>query len=458
MAENSKSNITVFRKRWNINIGVVIFGAIFIYLIVAVLLYLTGNHISVYEVREGSILKDTAYTGIALREETVVKADKKGYVNYFALESSKAGSMTKVYSLSDEKLNFEKEQAKESEDISIEEKNAIQLKTQDFSDNFRSEQFGDVYVLKDNIETIIKSKSNQTRQDQLTQMLNSGVKNLQVYNADSAGIVVYHTDGYETVTVKDVTEDMLAKTDYIATSLKNNTEIEAGEPVYKLITDDSWTLVIRLDKKTAEELKEKKRVKVRFSKDRETEWADFSIRTKKDVPFGILTFHSAMIRYAQERYLDIELILEDESGLKIPKSSVIEKDFYTVPESYLTQGGNSKETGVLIDIGKEEAKFQKVDVYYRDSKTDMVYLDPNVFEKNATLLKTDSNDTYTLGATKPLKGVYNINKGYAVFKQINILCESEEYYIVKSGSAYGLSNYDHIALVGKDVHENDIVF
>ena len=51
-----------------------------------------------------------------------------------------------------------------------------------------------------------------------------------------------------------------------------------------------------------------------------------------------------------------------------------------------------------------------------------------------------------------------INKGYAVFKQIQILCESEEYYIVETGNDYGLANYDHIALVGKDVQENDIVF
>lgn len=40
----------------------------------------------------------------------------------------------------------------------------------------------------------------------------------------------------------------------------------------------------------------------------------------------------------KDRYLDIELILEDESGLKIPKSSVTKKDFYLVPENYLTQG------------------------------------------------------------------------------------------------------------------------
>lgn len=55
------------------------------------------------------------------------------------------------------------------------------------------------------------------------------------------------------------------------------------------------------------------------------------------------------------------------------------------------------------------------------------------------------------------KGVYNINRGYAVFRQVQILCESDEYYIVQSGDDYGLSNYDHIALTGKDVHEGDVI-
>ena len=50
-----------------------------------------------------------------------------------------------------------------------------------------------------------------------------------------------------------------------------------------------------------------------------------------------------------------------------------------------------------------------------------------------------------------------MNRGYAVFRQVQILCESDDYYIVQSGNDYGLSNYDHIALTGKDVHEGDVI-
>ena len=88
----------------------------------------------------------------------------------------------------------------------------------------------------------------------------------------------------------------------------------------------------------------------------------------------------------------------------------------------------------------------------------MAYLDMGSFKEGTVLQKPDSADTYTLSKTAKLSGVYNINKGYAVFRQINILCEGEEYYIIEDGNDYGLSNFDHIALDSKNVHENDIVF
>lgn len=458
MAKREMTNVTVFRKKWNINIGIVIFGVVFIYLIVTVLMYLTGQRISVYEVREGSILKDNAYTGLIVRDETVISAEADGYVNYFATEGSKVGAKTNVYSLSSKELDFAEAGTEESEELSDEERAALLMKTQDFTDNFHEELFHDVYMLKENITTVLESKSNQSRQAQLSEMLASGQEALQVYPASSPGIVMYSTDGYEGITVSDVTEEMVSKQNYDSVTLKNNSKVKAGEPVYKVITNDTWNLVILLDDDTAQELADTERIRVQFTKDYETAVADFAIYNTKDANLGFLTFDSSMVRYAKERYLDVELILEDESGLKIPQSSVVKKDFYTVPDTYLTQGGNSKETGVLIDVKSDSAQFKKVDIYYRDNEKGLVYLDPNAFDENTTLIKPDSSDTYKLKEKKSLKGVYNINKGYAVFKQIRILCESDEYYIVESGNNYGLANYDHIALVGKDVQENDVVF
>ena len=67
--------------------------------------------------------------------------------------------------------------------------------------------------------------------------------------------------------------------------------------------------------------------------------AAFSMKKVKGSYLGYLAFDSSMVRYAQDRFVDVELILEDQSGLKIPKSAITKKDFYVIPEDYLTQGG-----------------------------------------------------------------------------------------------------------------------
>ena len=56
-----------------------------------------------------------------------------------------------------------------------------------------------------------------------------------------------------------------------------------------------------------------------------------------------------------------------------------------------------------------------------------------------------------------LTGVYNINKGYAVFKQIKVLASNDDYTIVEAKTPYGISLYDHIALDGKSVKENQTI-
>lgn len=458
MGEKKKlTNITVYRKKGNLNIGVFIFGIIFIYLIVSLLMYLTSGPVSVYEVRKGSILRDTAYTGFVVRDETIVEAQEEGYVNYFVTEGEKVGARTSVYASSPEKLDFQAADEESQASLTAEEEASLLTDIQAFSDNFQEANFQEVYTVKDKIEDLLDSRSSQNRKAQLDEMLKTQGDSLKVYNASRDGIIIYATDGYEDTTISGVTEEMITLNDHETLTLSNNTKVQAGDPVYKLITSDQWTVVVVLSDEMTEELAETKRIKVRFAKDNQTETADFAIYNTESANLGFLTFDTGMVRYARDRYLDIELILEDESGLKIPRSSVVEKEFYTVPEDYLTQGGNSQGNGVLVQT-KDNARFQETEVFYRDTETGMIYLDPLDFSEDTVLIKPDSKETWPLKKTAKLKGVYNINKGYAVFKQIQILCESEEYYIVETGSDYGLSNYDHIALNGEDVKENDVVF
>ena len=69
-------------------------------------------------------------------------------------------------------------------------------------------------------------------------------------------------------------------------------------------------------------------VEVRFLKDNKDLWGTMRLTEKKNDIYANITFKDSMIRYADERFVNIELILEDESGLKIPKTSVTEKDSF----------------------------------------------------------------------------------------------------------------------------------
>lgn len=461
---NQETKIVPYRKKKYFNIGLIIFGIIFIYLVATVVMYLTAPHVTSYEVREGSILKDNAYTGLALREETVVNSTSAGYINYCAKNSSKVRAHANIYALSNQKLNLNSS-SNENVKLTKEEQHTLLIKIQNFSENFQEASFSDTYLLKNEIESMIQNITSKSKLDQINEILDSGnSKGMTLYPTSEDGIVVFSVDGMESLTPDTVTLEHLVKTNYKKTEIQNNTKIRAGEPVYKLITDEDWKVAIELSNETAKILSEKKYVKVRFIKDNQTLWAGLEIQKKPLRNVAFLTFDNSMLRYANERYLDIELILEDQSGLKIPKTAVTTKNFFILPKSYFTNGGNSQEYGVLRQStdkkGNIVPEFLAAKIYYEDDDNETIYLDASIFQEDDVLIKPNSTETCALKdkEKKELKGVYNINKGYAIFKQIKILTESKEYYIVEKGNSYGLSNYDHIALDSKEIKENDIVF
>lgn len=456
-----EANILKYRKRKHMNIGIVIFGIIFVYLIATIIMYITAPHITVYEVRQGSILKDNAYTGLAIREETVVYTDASGYVNYFAEDTSKVRVGTKVYTLSNEKLVFEEASNDTEVSLTEEERASLLRRIQSYNNQFQESDFTSTYQLKNELQGSLDKIASHSKADQLDTMLSSGNHSgLAVKTAVKDGIIVYSMDGLEELSLETVTEEHLRKSNYKKTEFTNNSQIEANEPVYKLVTSNNWQLLVEISEETKAALTEKSSVKVNFKKDNQEIRAKISFLEGQKTPVLCLTFDDSMVRYVSDRYLDIELILEDETGLKIPKSAETSKEFYVVPNTFLTLGGDSSSDGVMRQKkdshGNIITEFLKVTVYYEEDE--MIYLDPNEFEAGDVLLKPDSAEVYPLQETRSLKGVYSINKGYAVFKQIKILCESDDYYIIEEGNSFGLSNYDHIALDSQNIKENDIVF
>lgn len=459
--ESQDSKILEFKKKRHLNIGIIIFGIIFIYLIATIIMYIMKPNVTIHEVREGSLVKDHSYTGLAIRDESVVFSDGSGYINYFVTENNKVKVGSKVYTLSDNALDFGEVTSEDINNLSADEKYDIALQIQDFNHDFTEAGFSSSYYLKNEIQNKLNQQNNQNRLNQLNEMLSANmISNVSIRQSTQDGIVAYYVDGMEDVSVETATLDDLNKSNYNKIEFSNNRSVNGGDPVYKLIKSDSWTLMIEIDEETKEQLSEKNTVTVNFKKDGKSLKANFEIKEHDGTYIAYLNFTNSMIRYIGERYLDIDLILEDQTGLKIPKSAEIELEFFVIPKSYLTQGGNSNDDGVMKQIVKKDGtvsyEFVELTIYYSDEVK--VYLSKSELKEGDVILKTDSNETHEVKHTRTLKGVYCINKGYAVFKPINILCESDDYYIIEKGNRYSLSNYDHIALYSTNIKENDIVF
>lgn len=488
---NRKLKILQYQKKKYFNVGLIIFGIIFIYLVITIVMYLTTPRINAYEVCGGSILKDHAYVGLALREETVVYSSADGYINYCAKNNSKVRANTNIYAISNDKIELNSTAEETNTQLTEEEQHTFLVKLQNFNENFKESSFSETYLLKSDVESMMQSITNHSKLDEIQAILNSGnASGMTVYPTTDDGVVVYSVDGMEGLNVDNITPENLNKGNYEKTEFQNNTKIHSGEPAYKLITNENWTVVVEVSKETADFLKGRKYnqyVKVHFLKDNQTLWAGLSFKETKGKYLAYLSFDNSMIRYANERYLNVELILEDQTGLKIPNSAITSKDFYVLPIEYITQGGDSYKNGVMRQTMSEDgtmtSKFVPTTIYYKYQEEEdenqaiaensgvvseeekkepptYVYVDADLFNKNDTLRKPDSMETLELKDVKKedLKGVYNINKGYAVFKMVNILSEGEEYSIVETGNKYSLSNYDHIALDCKSVGENDVVF
>ena len=467
MTENKKIvSIKKYRKKENLNVGVILFGVVFIYLIVMIIMFFAKDKTTVYEVREGSILKDNSYTGLILREETVIYADNNGYVNYFYESGKKVPFGYNVYLLThDEILNDTDEDTNEEVVLNAENWNSLLLKVQSFNESFNSNDFYSAKALKEETNTILNSNTTQNRVTQLNTILENAGTGYTAYTSSDDGLIAYCIDGYESLTAEDISEKEISKNEYTKVTLVNNTEVKAGDPVYRLVTEENWTLAIPLTEEMEtqflEQMGERDYLygKLRVIKDNETIGGYLSIgHDKNDNSYGFISLSDSVVRYIEDRYLDVELILENETGLKIPKSSVTQKEFYLISEEYLTNGGSSSASGVLKENAKDGSiEFVEVDIFSRDIEEGMVYISTNTFKEGDTLVKPESTEKITLSEKAALNGVYNVNKGYAVFTQVNILCESEDYYIIEEGTSYGLSNYDHIALDGSTLQDNQII-
>lgn len=451
--------VAKFRRRRDFNVGIIIFIIIFVYVIINVYLYFTKDHLSIYEVKEGSTSADNVFTGLIIRNEKIIKANSNGYINYYHKEGDRISKNSTVYSI-DENEPSNNLAGNTEINLSADNLDEIKKEISDYQYTYSDDDFSQVYDFKYNLENLVLEISNDAK---LSNLKNTGTSNsLHIIKAKSSGIITYYTDGLENLTADTVTADNFNTDTYKKTPMRTSELVDSGSPVYKIISKDSWNILLLLNKKQYKQLSDIDTIRITFTDDGFSTVAPIEVLKKGSNYFAKLDLNKYMIQYINQRFVTIELGINSATGLKIPVSSIVKKDFYKIPLEYFTEGGDSGSTGIIKETynknGEVQYTFVPSDIYYSDDSDG--YIDARLFDEDTWIHSEETGERYQIktNETASLKGVFNVNKGYAVFRRIEVLYENEEYCIVDKNTKYGLSVYDHIALDGKTAVEQAIIY
>ncbi|MGB8455062.1 MAG: HlyD family efflux transporter periplasmic adaptor subunit [Anaerocolumna sp.] len=460
---NSGNKVARYRKRKSVNIGVLVFLIIFVYVLISVSIYLTKDHLTIYEVKEGSTSDDSVFTGMIFREEEVITTNTAGYVNYYHGDGARVSKNSTIYSVDENKDSYDLI-GNSDEAVALTPEDTITFKKEiiNFQKTYQDSNYQSVYNFKYDMENSVLEVVNNHMLSKLQSVLNeNGTNNtLKVMKSKASGIIIYSIDDLEDLSIDAVTAENFKTDNYKKTQLRTMDLIEKGSPVYKIIKSDDWSILLLLTKEQYTKLTDKETVKITFSDDGLSTSVPISVYQKGTDYFARLDFNKFMIRYINQRFVNVEIAVNSAQGLKIPISSIVKKDFYQVPLNYFTEGGDSGSTGLIkesyADNGDLKYVFVPTDIYYSDEN--FGYIDARLFEPGDKIHSEETDKEFNISQKQTLEGVFNVNKGYAAFRRIEVLYENEEYCIVKEGTQYGLSVYDHIALDCKTAVEQKIIY
>lgn len=459
----AKDNVIIFPKQSKFNIAILILLAVLVYLVVCVYSFFSKEQVVGYEVREGVLVEDSRYEAVIMREEKLILSEATGYVNYFVAERERIGVGNLVYTLDESGtiMDYTATANLSENSLTKEQKDEFRSVLDDFVKKYDSHHLKSLYQLDNTLQNHTQKIANNNLLKDLSKI--SSLNGLVKYHyAQETGNVAYWTDGLENLTATEVTSALFTDTDYVQNQLSGNRLVAAGEPVYKLFNSEKWSIAFPVtDTAVAQKYLEEEVVEVTFLKNDISIWGTVSlVPNTLGETVVVLSFQSAGINFVNDRFLEIEISTDDEVGLKIPVSAIVQKEFMLVPEEYVRYVEEEDAYYINMESYMEtgERSIRKLEVTPYSLKDGKYYLDDINLTLGARLIKADSDETYAVSEKATLTGVYNMNKGYADFKQITVKQQNEMYAIVESNTQYGLNVYDYIVLNAGAVSENDFIY
>lgn len=419
------------RTNRKINITNMVIIAIAIYVIVLAMIYFLSSSSDSYEVTHGKLEDYDITTGIAVRDETDIKAEDTLKPVFYVNEGDKINAGGIVYSTE----GYNNESALDIKELSSNTRNQILEDLENIQKNHEKSNF---YLTKQRLDDINKNFYT----DDIIQYANPG----NSFTSPRDGVISFCVDNMDGIKVDDVNEKNFDESNYQVTNTQIKPIIKTKDTIFKLVSSEDWHIIIRLDEDRYNKIKsqDKTKVSLQFLSDGFVTNAGIKPVYKDSEYYGILSLSNSMVRYISDRFIEIKVIYDGATGLKIPKSAIFSKQFHMIPNEYITGNGISNNDFIYKKTSKSN-KYVPIEIYYVDYESGYTYLTSDEIKNGDIIYNKKKNVKYTVHKTGILKGVYCVNKGYSQFKRIDILFDDGEYAVVAEGSQYGLSNYDLVA-------------
>ena len=445
-----------------------------LYFVISIFRLNDRRAVSSYQVISGSNSTSNVYTAVILRDETVVNSPMDGYMNYYTKNGERIGASSIVCTM-DAKGDFFKrmeEELKEhgNNDLSDDTLKGFQSVLAQFNQNFDVNDYSRLYYGKYDITTDLMDLLNTDVYNQISKNAR-GESVFEAIRCTVPGIVMFSFDNYVSLKQEEINESLFNRSKYELKKIAAGSHVEKDAPLYRIVNSDAFSVIFPLEEEDKLQYFLSQKITIIFKEEGVTlegAYSHFSGADKKR--YAKVDFSGNGYPFLNLRFVDIQIADSNISGYKIPKSAVTEKEYFSVPKDYVNTSKSTPYMMVYTDTGnlskRQVSIIKSTEDEYVISASDIESGDELYYKPDEDIPYDSSQEStstvnlrYRLYNTTKIKGVYNIDRGYTVFKPIEIIYTTGDgYYIIDKQAPFTVKEYERISMNAAEYEEGDFVY
>ena len=440
-------------------------------------------------VEAGNLAESDVFNAMVIRKETNVYATESGVVDTFLPAGATAKKGETICSVTHDTakrqqilagLSAEKARMAASVDYDPQAERDLQAFLREYAVNagYRRFEYTDQALL--DLENMLTSGGfGYTVQD--SSGYQKSIDNLELYRQQIAAIgkaytigqsatISYYTDGLEKISAQDFQPSDLKKQAQPLYRLEKK-EVKANDFLFKTIDNLYYYFGTEINASAYNYLDDFTGgyITLFFP----TKNLSMTVRLERLEPYAdsyLAVFQADRFinRFLDDRFVPLQITYDQHSGLKIPNSAIAAREVLLVPQTAVDKderGDYFVRKKVINDKKQETGVSIRIKVYGEDEEKNYYVLavdNPQDLMKNDIIFYLNPEngkqyDSYTITKEEKILGVYVLNKGYADFKRIRRLYQSDHFSIVQKFFPYSIKIYDQIAGEAQNMKEFSIV-